>query len=111
MFILLGVEEENPIKDIGEMIPKSRFTHYLSFLKQSVYSINSKTLMENLPDCWYGFCFLKLMHQIQSLRFDFPSLLIFLLKLDLDAAHLLLHFSILQDIFAITVVEDKSYIE
>ena len=109
--IPLGVAEQNSITAFGERIPKARVTHDLSFLIPSGFSINDRTKLELLPECRYGFCFRRIIHQIHRLRLDFPTIQIFLLKLDLDAAYRRLHVWLRHAILAMTVVDGKAFLE
>ena len=109
--IPLRVTEQNSITALGERIPKARVTHDLSFLTPSGFSINDRTKLELLPECRYGFCFRRIIHQIHSLRLDFPTIQIFLLKLDLDAAYRRLHVWLRHAILAMTVVDGKAFLE
>ena len=85
----LNVHDQNTINERGEVIDKKRLTHNLSkVFGGSGESVNSRLFRNEIQECMYGYCILRLVHLIVALRTRFPDKKIFLTKWDWKSAYL-----------------------
>ena len=108
--IPVGVAQQFTIDNDGERIIKRRTTHDASFPPPSNKSINQRMLRDLLEPCYYGHCLLRILHSIHKMRFIHPTIRIFLIKLDLDAAYRRLHVVAEMAVLAITIIKKIAYI-
>ena len=88
----MNVVEQLTISASGELIDKQRACHDLSFpAETSQLSVNSRVIEEELPQCMFGYCLLRLIHYISALRQQFPSTPILIQKVDWKSAYKRIH--------------------
>ena len=87
----LGVAEKFSINKKGEHYSKRCVTHNCSFQVPSGLSVNNQVLKETLQTCFYGFCFLRILHIIAAMCIKCPSKRILIGKTDLDVAYQRVH--------------------
>ena len=88
----MNVVEQLTISATGELIDKQRACHDLSFpAKTSQTSVNSRVIDEELPQCMFGYCLLRLIHYIAALCQSFPSTPILIQKVDWKSAYKRIH--------------------
>ena len=71
--IPIGITKQITINDKGERIEKRRLTHDCSNVRDSGYSVNNMVDEELLEECTYGFCPLRILHNIQAIRLQNPT--------------------------------------
>ena len=88
----MNVVEQMTISETGELIEKQRACHDLSFPCQpSDSSVNSRVLHDEIPPCMFGYCLLRILHYIATLRFHHPSTPILIQKVDWKSAYKRVH--------------------
>ena len=88
----MNVIEQQTISATGEVIEKQRACHDLSFpAEPSKTSVNSRVIDDELPPCKFGYCLLRIVHYIATLRQHFPSTPILLQKIDWKSAYRRIH--------------------
>ena len=80
--IPIGIAKQFTINDQGEWIEKRRLTHDCSNIRESGHSVNNMVDEELLEECIYGFCLLRILHNIQGMRLRHPNEKIFINKTD-----------------------------
>ena len=108
--IPVGVASQFSIDNKGKQITKRRTTHDASFPPPSEHSINNRMIRDLLADCFFGHCLLRILHQIHIMRFTYPSVCIFLSKLDIDAAYRRIHVTAKMAMLAITIIKRIAYV-
>ena len=108
--IPIGCEEQNTINEKGETIKKRRTTHDCSQALQSGFSVNNAIDKEDLDECLYGFCLLRILHNIHHMRNLHPNKVILMNKTDLDAAFRRLHVVLKFAILCTTIIGPIAYI-
>ena len=108
--IPIGVATQTTVDENGDRYTKRRTTHDASFAPPSGKSINNRMDREALEPCFYGHCLLRFLHSIHRMRIEHPTLLILLIKYDLDAAYRRLHVLAKMAALAITILNDMAYI-
>ena len=84
----MNVIEQNTISMSGEIIDKRRACHDLSFKSgHSDTSVNSRVIEEELQDCKFGYCLLRIVHFIVALRTSHPNTPILIQKIDWKSAY------------------------
>jgi hypothetical protein len=109
--IPLGVADQFSVDRNGNRMSKSRVTHDCTFPTPSGTSINSRTIEDDLSPCIYGHCLRRILHLIHMMRIENIDIIIYLLKLDLDAAYRRLHIFPDHAVMAMTVVDRRAYLE
>ena len=84
--------------------------HDCSQLLPSGFSINNSIKKESLDECIYGYCLLRLLHNIHRLRLANPTVSILINKIDLDAAFRRLHVALRFALLCTTIVNGIAYI-
>jgi hypothetical protein len=88
----MGVVSQSTINELGEVIPSNRVTHDLSFPGPlSGLSINSRTKMDCLEPCFYGYTLSRIIHKIVAYRIMYPTTPIVLQKVDFKSAYRRMH--------------------
>ena len=87
----LGVAEKLSINKKGERYTKRRVTHDCCFPGPSRLSANNRVMKDTLKPCFYGFCLLRILHMIASMRIKWPAKRILVGKTDPDAAYQRVH--------------------
>jgi hypothetical protein len=108
--IPIGCAEQFTINEEGERIKKRRLTHDCSRPRHSGFSVNNHVDKDELDECLYGHCLMRILHQAHTMRFRHPTEAIYMNKTDVDAAFRRLHVMLLQALLCTTIVEDKAYI-
>ena len=89
--IPVGVHTQYTIDDDGNRKVKRLTTHDASFSPPSTKSVNNRMNKEELTECFYEHCLLRVLHTIHRMRVRHPKLRILLIKIDLDSAYRRLH--------------------
>ena len=88
----VNVIEQNTISMSGEIIDKQRACHDLSFKSShSDTSVNSRVIEEELQECKFGYCLLRIIHFIVALRMVHPNTPIVIQKIDWKSAYRRIH--------------------
>ena len=88
----MNVVEQMTISETGELIEKQRACHDLSFpCPPSDSSVNSRVLQDEIPPCMFGYCLLRILHYIATLRYHHPSTPILIQKVDWKSAYKRVH--------------------
>ena len=64
-----------------------RVNHDCSFPGPSGLSVNNRVQQKSLQPCFYGFCLLRILHMISTMRIKCPTKTNLIGKTDLDAAY------------------------
>ncbi len=90
----LGIVEQDTINEFGEIVPKWRLTHDMSFnvIPTTSRSVNNRVIIEELTPCRYGTALLRHIHYIVHLRLRHPTSRLLQSKCDCKAAYKRLHF-------------------
>ena len=108
--IPIGVARSLSINEKNESIEKLRLTHDCSWEGPSSFSVNSRINEDLLPPLQYGRCLLRVLHNLQQLRFHNPEKKILMTKHDLDSAYRRLHWHAKCALLCITVVSNIAYL-
>ena len=88
----MNVVEQDTINEQGEIIDKKKITHNQSKNFQgSGTLVNSRVQEDDLQDCMYGLCLLRIIHAIVEQRRRHPNSKIFFQKIDFKSAYRRLH--------------------
>ena len=88
----MNVIEQFTISENGELTEKQRACHDLSFpFAPSDTSVNSRVSKDELNNCVFGHCILRIIHYIISLRLRHPSIPIYIQKVDWKSAYRRIH--------------------
>ena len=85
--IPVGVHTQYTIDDNGKRKVNRRTTHDASFPPPSTKSMNNRMRRDELTECFYGHCLLRVLHMIHRMTVKHPKLRILLIKIDLDSAY------------------------
>ena len=84
----MNVIEQMTISETGEIVEKRRACHDLSFKSPpSNTSVNSRVVAEQLQDCMFGHCIIRIIHYIAALRHRHPNTSILIQKIDFKSAY------------------------
>ena len=108
--IPVGCTAQTTIDENGDKMDKRRTTHDCSQSLPSGFSINNTIKKEDLDDCIYGYCLLRLLHNIHNMRLNHPTEPILINKMDLDAAFRRLHVVLKFALLCTTIVNGIAYI-
>lgn len=108
--IPIGVAKQFSINEQNETIEKLRLTHDCSWEGPSSHSVNSRINEDLLPPLQYGRCLLRVLHNLQHLRYNNPNKRILMAKHDLDSAYRRLHWHARCALLCITIVGNIAYI-
>ena len=89
----VGCQDQLTIDEHGNVIPKKRVTHDLSFNRKEGKSINQRVREEELPGVTFGHAMLRFLHLIHHLRWHHPTERILCNKIDVEKAYRRLHTS------------------
>ena len=107
----LNIIEQDTLTAFGEYATKMRLTHNQSMVFEgSNSSINSRVKSEELQDCMFGHCLLRIIHLIISFRSNYPKKRIGISKIDFKSAYRRAHLNWETAIQAITQFEDFAMI-
>ena len=81
--IPIGCMKQNTVNDKGERISKRRTTHDCSQTLPSGFSVNTAVNKTQLEECIYGYCLLRILHNIHTMRIHYP-LTIILMNINLS---------------------------
>ena len=87
----IGVQNQLTINEKGEVIPKKRVTHNLSFNRKDGTSVNQRVREEEMPEVIYGHTMHRFLHLIHHLRWNHPHERILCNKIDIEKAYRRLH--------------------
>lgn len=108
--IPIGCTVQHTINENGERIQKRRTTHDCSQKNESGFSVNLACQKDELEDCIYGYCLLRTLHNIHTIRIHNPSSKIYINKTDLDAAFRRLHVVLKYALLCCTIIDAIAYI-
>lgn len=83
--IPVGVQTQHTTDEIGKRKAKRRTTHDATFPPPSDKSVNNRMDKDELAECFYGHCSLRILHKIHRMRIKHPKLRILLIKIDQDS--------------------------
>ena len=107
----MNVIEQMTISESGEIIDKQRACHDLSFTSlPSNTSINSRVDTDQLQDCMFGHCIIRIIHFISALRYLHPSTPILIQKIDWKSAYRRVHLNWETAIQCCSVYKDTALI-
>ena len=86
-------------------------THYFSFAPPLGHAINHETNIELLDDCIHVQFLKRVLHIIYRQSSEYPSRMILLLKVDLDAAYRRMHVQAEKSVKAMSIIDIISYLE
>ena len=107
--IPIGCASQWTIDESGNKIEKNRTTHDLSRPWASGNSVNNMLDEDLMEECLFGFCLLRVLHNIHMMRLMYPRTCIFIGKIDLDAAFRRVHVWIRHALLAFTIIRDIAY--
>lgn len=109
----MSLQHQTTIDEQGNQIPKKRVCHDLSSNKKSGQSINQRVIEDLVPEVYFGYTLLRLLHGIHHLRFNHPNTRILLNKVDIEKAYRRLHVhpSIMAKCLATWSLQDAESIE
>ena len=87
----VGCQDQLTIDEHGNVIPKKRVTHDLSFNKKDGKSVNQRVREDELPGVIYGHAMLRFLHLVHHLRWSHPNERILCNKIDIEKAYRRLH--------------------
>ena len=87
----VGCQDQLTINDRGEVIPKKRVTHDLSYNRKEGQSVNQRVREEELPGVIFGHAMLRMLQMIHHLRWNHPNDRILCNKIDVEKAYRRLH--------------------
>jgi hypothetical protein len=90
----------------GEIVDKEGLTHNQSFKWQSGLSVNKRVIRENLQQCMYGRCLMRLLCWILAARRKFPNAPIALQKIVIKSAYRQCHLNAITAMQTITQLPD-----
>jgi len=87
----MSLQHQTTIDEQGNQIPKKRVCHDLSNDIKSGLSINQRVDKDLIPEVYFGYTLLRLLHGIHHLRYNYPNTRILLNKVDIEKAYRRLH--------------------
>ena len=87
----VGIQNQETINEKGEIIPKKRVTHDLSFNRRKGQSVNQRVREDEMPEVIFGHSMLRYLHLIHHLRWNHPGTQILCNKIDMEKAYWRLH--------------------
>ena len=108
--IPIGCATQATVDDKGNRTQKKRTTHDCSQANKSGFSVNNACDKEALEECIYGYCLLRLLHNIHFLRVKYPTTPIYMNKTDLDAAFRRIHVILKFALLCTTIIGSLAYI-
>ncbi|MGL4350294.1 MAG: hypothetical protein ACRCT2_06995, partial [Plesiomonas shigelloides] len=106
----LGIVSQNTIDAKGQVIPKLRLTHDLSWNYPPGLSPNARLQQQRLSPTVFGHCFSRILHYIADLRHRHPSRPIYLMKTDWSKAFRRLHGSSADSASSCCLVDDQIFL-
>ncbi len=102
----LGLQTQETINELGNVVEKLRMTHDQTFPGPSGQSVNKRVIHGKLPPNVYGFTIKRILNYIATLRLHHPNSKIFLSKFDFDAAYRRCHLSAATAYESMTIQDD-----
>jgi len=87
----VGCQNQQTIDEKGNVIPKKRVTHDLSFNKRTGQSVNQRVREGELPGVMFGHAMRRYLHLIHHIRRNHPNKRILCNKVDVEKAYRRLH--------------------
>jgi len=87
----VGCQNQQTIDEKGNVIPKKRVTHDLSFNRREGQSVNQRVREEELPGVMFGHAMRRYLHLIHHIRRNHPDKRILCNKVDVEKAYRRLH--------------------
>ena len=106
----VGVAKQFSINEFGEVIRKDRMTHDCSQPSVSGLSVNLRVDKDKLEEVQFGFCLLRILHQIHQLRVENPHTPILLSKFDFDSAYRRMYVRLYYALLCTTIIGSIAYI-
>ena len=106
----LGVQDQQSINELGEIIQKWRMTHDQTYPGPSGLSVNKRKIEEDLPPFLYGHALRRLIHLVVKMRTEHPSTRILIGKFDLKAAYRRAHLSAATALESMTILDDLLHV-
>jgi hypothetical protein len=107
--IPIGLASQWTLDETGKKVPKRRTAHDLSRPMDSGHSVNNMVDEDKLDECLFGYCLLRMLHNIHDMRLRYPLTPILVSKIDLDAAFRRLHIWILHALMQFTIIRNIAY--
>ena len=108
--IPISVVTQHTINEDNERIEKQRMAHDLSSPMESGRSVNNMVDEDLMDACLFGFCMLRVLHNLHSMRIRHPTRRILLGKIDLDAAFRRLHVWLAHALLSFTIIRNLAYL-
>jgi hypothetical protein len=89
----MGIEHQNTINALGEIVDKKRLTHDTSFGFEGIPAHNKRLHLDQLVGCKFGWCLKRIAHLVVSLRIQNPQTPILSQKVDWSKAYRRDHYS------------------
>ena len=83
----IGYQNQLTIDEKGNVIPKKRVTHDLSFNRKQGLSVNQRVQEEEVPDVIFGHAMIRFLHLIHHIRRNHPQEQISCNKIDVEKAY------------------------
>jgi hypothetical protein len=83
----VGCQNQQTIDEIGNVIPKKRVTHDLSFNRRKGKSVNQRVREEEIPGVMFGHSMRRYLHLIHHIRRNHPNKRILCNKVDVEKAY------------------------
>ena len=107
----LGVAQQFSINEKGGgRYTKGRVTPDWSFPGLLGILVNKQVQQDSLQPCFYGFCLLRILHMISTMRIRWPTKVILIGKTDLDAANLRIHANATTVSTCIAIVDELDFL-
>ena len=87
----VGLQHQQTINELGQIIPKKRISHDLSNRKDEGLSINQRVNESLLPSVLYGYSLMRFLHLIHQIRRQHPGERILCNKIDIEKAYRRFH--------------------
>jgi hypothetical protein len=108
----LGIAQQTTLAADGSRIEKNRLTHDQTFtLLDDSTSVNNSLNLDEYPDLIYGYCLQRIIYQILSLWFHFPTEAILLAKYDIKQAFRRVSYSGVSAYRCIAVFQEIAYLQ
>lgn len=94
MMCPVGTVTQTTMTNAGDVVTRIRLAHDQTFIKLAKSkSVNMITDLKQFQCMIYGWCFVRLLHQIVALRLAYPTTIIFGIKGDIKSVFHLLHYN------------------
>ena len=106
----IGIANQTTLNEKGEIIGKKCITHDCSRPGASGFSLNNRVDEDQLEECRFGLCLLRILYQIHQLRVENPDTPILISKFDFDAAYRRLHVLLKMALLYTMIVRPLAYL-